>query len=83
MPSEKLYEIRVLLLPRHTSCKLPIQQGVGVSGSRTHKSSYNHKTLATVRPDVVSITTYGFVAIAHVVEHIEPGKGRDLKSVGG
>lgn len=81
-------EMRVLLLPcETTSCNLPgHDRTVGVG--RVHKT-YKRiltttKPMATVRPEVVSVTTSGFVAVVQVVEHVEAGGvgAGDLKKIG-
>ncbi len=80
-------EMRVLLLPSaETSCKLPGHgrvSGVGKAHQTYRRVLTTTKPLATVRPEVVGITTSGFVAVAHVMENVEPGRlGGDLKGVG-
>jgi hypothetical protein len=81
-------EIRVLLLPcETTSCNLPGHDRI-VGVSKVHKTYKklltNTKPMATVRPEVVSIKTSGFVAVVQVVEHIESGGvgAGDLKKIG-
>ena len=62
--------MRVLLLPSdETSCKLPGYNrvfGVNKAHQTYKKVLTTTKPIATVRPEVVSITTSGFVAVAQM-----------------